>query len=132
VELKKKLEALAGAPFARTYLAGSSNGAYFIAALSLRGDLDALGFPVDGFGAMSGGAAAGKGKGALAGRTPRPYYVGFGTYDDETKANAKSLVSVLKAAEWPVRVAEHPVGHGAKEVYLDEAFALWDEADARR
>lgn len=48
---KAKLEERAGAPFERTYLAGSSNGAYFAVNLALRGELD-----VDGVGAMSGGA----------------------------------------------------------------------------
>jgi predicted esterase len=126
---KRKLEGIAGAPFARTYLAGSSNGAYFLAALALHGDLVALGFPVDGFGAMSGGAAAGRGPESLARLAPRPFYVGFGTYDDDTRKNVHSLVTALEAARWPVRVAEHPLGHGANEVYLDEAFVFWDEAD---
>jgi hypothetical protein len=58
---KQKLEGLAGAPFERTYLAGSSNGAYFLSALALRGDCDELGFPIDGYGAMSGGAPGGRG-----------------------------------------------------------------------
>src|SRR5258708_160180 len=72
VTAKKKLEDIAGAPFERTYLAGSSNGAYFIAALALRGDLVALGFPVDGFGAMSGGASGARARDALAKLAPRP------------------------------------------------------------
>jgi predicted esterase len=123
---KKKLEAIAGGPFERTYLAGSSNGAYFLSALALRGDCDDLGFPIAGFGAMSGGAAGGRGASALAGRAPRPVYVGFGTYDAETKAGARALGAVFEAAHWPVRIAEHPFGHGAREVYLDEAFVFWD------
>ncbi|HEY8042350.1 MAG TPA: hypothetical protein VIF15_21250, partial [Polyangiaceae bacterium] len=112
VEAKKKLEALAGAPFDRTYLAGSSNGAYFLAALAVRGDLPTAAFPVDGFGAMSGGGASGK----VTSASPRPFYVGFGTFDDETKTSARSLITVLHSAHWPVRVAEHPFGHGASEV----------------
>jgi predicted esterase len=123
---KKKLEVIAGAPFERTYLAGSSNGAYFLAALALRGDLVALGFSVDGFGAMSGGATGGRGLDSLAKVTARPFYVGFGSYDEETRANVRSLVTTLESAHWPVRVAEHPFGHGANEVYLDDAFAFWD------
>ncbi len=124
---KKKLEAIAGAPFERTYLAGSSNGAYFLSALALRGDCDEAGFAIDGYGAMSGGAAGGRGAEALEGRAPRRVYVGFGTYDAETKGGARALAKVFEAAHWPVRVAEHPVGHGAREVYLDEAFAFWGE-----
>ena len=66
VAAKKKLEALAGAPFDRTYLAGLSNGAYYLTALALRGEVPTMAFPVDGFGAMSGGAAS-----AGAGGEPR-------------------------------------------------------------
>ncbi len=121
---KKLLEARVGRAFARTYLAGSSNGAYFVTALALRGDLEAFGFHVDGLGAMSGGSAS---FGAAYGTTPKPpFYVGFGTYDADTKKNVQSLVAVLTQARWPAKVAEHPLGHGAREVYLDEAFVLWD------
>jgi len=130
VAAKKKLESVAGTPFDRTYLAGSSNGAYYLTALALRGELPTTAFPVDGFGAMSGGAAGAGATGRLAGRAPRPFYVGFGTYDGESKANAGTLVDALKAAHWPVRAAEHPLGHGANEVYLDEAFELWSASDA--
>ncbi len=120
---KAKLEGIAGAAFSRTYLAGSSNGAYFVAALALRGDPAAMGFPVDGFGAMSGGAAGG-----LSARGPGArFYVGYGTYDEETKGHARSLVAALDAARWPHRVSEIPAGHGAREVYLDEAFQFWDK-----
>jgi predicted esterase len=129
---KKKLEALAGAPFERTYLAGSSNGAYYLTALAVRGDLPTTGFPVDGFGAMSGGAAGAGAAERLARRAPRPFYVGFGTYDGQSKANAGPLVDALRAAHWPVRAAEHPLSHGANEVYLDEAFELWMGPDAGR
>ena len=124
--LADKLSARLGTTFERTYLAGSSNGAYFVSALALRGDCDELGFPVDGYGAMSGGAPGGRSAGALAGRAPHPVYVGFGTYDAETKPGALALAKVFEGAHWPVRVAEHPFGHGAREVYLDEAFAFWE------
>lgn len=127
-DAKRRLEAIAGAPFERTYLAGSSNGAYFVAALALRGDLDVRGLPVDGFAALSGGASGAVGAAALAGLAPHPFYVGFGTYDASTKGGARALAAVVDAARWPVRVAEHPFGHGAREEYLDEAFAFWDGA----
>ncbi len=130
VSAKAKLETLAGARFERTYLAGSSNGAYFLAALALRGERGWLAsFPVDGFGVMSGGAAPAGTPVRLAGQEPRPFYVGFGSYDQESKANARSLVSALERARWPVRAAEHPLGHGASEVYLDEALDFWAAAD---
>lgn len=120
---KKKLEAIAGAPFARTYLGGSSNGAYFIAALALSGDLEGDLLPVDGYGAFSGGGTGGR---RVAAKTPKPFYVGFGTYDEETKKNATTLGATLKLAGWPVEMHEHPLGHGAREVYVDEAFTFWD------
>jgi predicted esterase len=122
---KKKLEAIAGAPFDRTFVAGSSSGAYFVSELAIRGDLPTDAFPVDGFGAMSGGGAGSRAAQRLARLEPRPFYLGFGTYDDETKTNARSLAGALREARWPVLVAEHPFGHGANETYLDEAFAFW-------
>jgi predicted esterase len=123
--LARRLEAVTGGRFERTYLAGSSNGAYFISALALRGDPDALGFPIDGYGIMSGGAPGGKSASSLANRPARPVYIGFGTYDAETVRGARALAAVFEAARWPVHVAEHPFGHGAREIYLDEAFAFW-------
>jgi predicted esterase len=129
---KKALEAAIGAPFERTFLAGSSNGAYFLVALALRGDLDRLGLHADGIGAMSGGAAGGRGADSLSRVPAIPTYVGYGTYDEETKKNARALLSLLEAARWPLRAAEHPFGHGAKEAYLDEAFAFWRSATVSR
>lgn len=122
--LKKKLEAQNGAPFTRTYLAGSSNGAYFLAALALRGDCDRLGFPVDGYAAISGGAPGGLA--VQAGRTRRPVYVGYGLYDGESPGGAKALALTFESAHWPVKRAPHPLGHGAHAVYLDEALAFFD------
>lgn len=119
---KKKMEELLGRPFEKTYLAGSSNGAYFLTSLALSGDLERYGLRVDGYGAMSGGART-----TIAAAEPRRFYVGFGAFDPDTKRNAIALVAALAAAKWPVKSAEHPVGHGAKEIYLDEAFAFWDE-----
>ncbi|WP_437333507.1 hypothetical protein [Sorangium sp. So ce394] len=122
-EKRRKLEEVAGVAFSRVYVAGSSSGAFFAAALALRGGIDA-----DGFGAMSGGG--GQATAELATRAPRPFYIGFGAHDSVGRS-ARALADVLRGAGWPVRVAEHPVGHGAKEVYLDEAFAFWREHDAR-
>lgn len=122
VDAKRALEDRTGAPFERTYLAGSSNGAFYVTALALHGDVPTTGFPVDGFGAMSGGGAS---SGPAARAEPRPFYVGFGTYDAESSARARSLAALLRAARWPVRLAEHPFGHGAHEEYLDEAFSFW-------
>lgn len=123
--VKSRLEALAGITFERTYLAGSSNGAYFLTALALRGDLERFDLAVDGVGAMSGGGTGGVPVSALADKKPVPIYVGFGTHDDETKKNAAGLVTLLTTARWPHKRAEHAVGHGAREIYLDEAFAFF-------
>ena len=117
---RKKLESWVGLSFSRIYLAGSSSGAYFIARLALRGDLEA-----DGYGAMSGGSVP---DGIdFARLTPKPFYVGYGLYDPARRP-AQALVAALRDAGWPVREAAHPVGHGAKEIYLDEAFAFFGEA----
>ncbi len=129
-EAKHALEAIAGAPFDRTYLAGSSNGAYLLAALAERGDVPSPTFPVDGFAAISGGAAGASAGAHLAGASPRPFYVGYGIYDETTTAGARALVAALEAAHWPVRAAPHPLGHGANEIYLDEAFAFFDSVGA--
>ncbi len=133
-EKRDALAAIAGAPFARTYLAGSSNGAYFLTALAFhsaaRGaDRQAtLGgvLGVDGFGAMSGGSAAGWTPAQLGVAAKSPFYVGYGAYD-ETNTGPKALGALLVATGWPHQIAVHPVAHGAKEVYLDEAFAFWDK-----
>lgn len=117
---KSALEALVGRPFSRLYVAGSSSGAYFAAALALGGDIDA-----DAFGAMSGGSFRETPR--LSELTPRPFYIGFGTFDTVGKA-ARELGQRLKAAGWPVKVAAHRGGHGAKEVYLDEAIAFWRQS----
>jgi len=115
----KSLEQLTGGPFARTYLAGSSNGAFFATALALSGEFEA-----DGYGAMSGGSRAGKSVERIRARNRPPFYVGYGIYDD-LKPHPISLGELLGQARWPHRVAAHRTGHGAREVYLDEAFELW-------
>lgn len=124
---RDKLEQALGLRFERTYLAGSSSGAYFVSALALAG-----GFDVDGYAAASGGAT-GLGASRDAGIARRPFYVGYAT-GDPTSGGPKALGAYLTAAGWPVRVVPHPGGHGAREEYLDEAFAFWDafERDAGR
>jgi len=120
-EKRKKLEEWIGTSFSRIYLAGSSSGAYFIARLALRGD-----FAADGYGAMSGGSVPESVH--LEGVTPKPFYVGYGLYDP-ARGPARALAALLRGAGWPVREAGHPVGHGAKSIYLEEAFAFFEEQD---
>jgi predicted esterase len=127
---RRRLEEIAGAPFPRTYVAGSSNGAYFLTSLALRGELERLGFHVDGYGAMSGGSGGGREPAALPTTRP-PFYVGHGAYDESTRTDARALVALLARAKWPARERELPVGHGAREEYLDDAFAFWSEESQR-
>jgi predicted esterase len=121
-DARRKLEDAVGSRFEHVYLAGSSSGAYFVALLALRGD-----FAADGFAALSGGSRVSLGDSRKV--EPRPFYVGYGK-QDSVGPGARALAELLEARGWPVRIAAHPVGHGAREVYLDEAFAFW--ADARR
>ena len=113
------LEAALRRPFERIYVAGSSSGAYFVTALALGG-----GFEADGWAALSGGA-----RDVRTGGAKRPFYVGYGAADP-TNAGPKALGAFLKAEGWPVRVSEHPGGHGAREVYLVEALEHWAAAEA--
>jgi len=115
---KKKLEDALGAPFAKTYLAGSSNGAYFAVNLALAGEIE-----VDGLGAMSGGAPA-----PIKRTKPLAVYVGYGKFDEVSKNGGLALAKATEAAGWKTKVAEHPFPHGAREVYIDEAFAFWGAA----
>lgn len=116
---RRGLEALAGTSFKRVYIAGSSAGAYFVCLLALHGDLDA-----SGFGVLSGGA--GRRTPELDKLAPKPVYVGYGV-SDPVSASARAFGRALEQAGWPVRIAAHPLPHGAREIYLDEAFAFWRE-----
>ncbi len=112
---RHKLEALIGAPFSRFYVAGSSSGAYFVSALALNGALEAQGYA-----AISGGAWLERNR--IAELSPKPFYVGYGQHDT-VAASARRLGERLRDAGWPVRVEVHPLPHGAREIYLDEAIA---------
>lgn len=114
---RQKLEALIGAPFSRFYLAGSSSGAYFVSALALKGALEAQGYA-----AISGGAWLERNR--IAELSAKPFYVGYGQHDT-VAASARRLGERLRDAGWPVRVAVHPLPHGAREVYLEEALAFF-------
>lgn len=115
-----KLETALG-HFDRVYLAGSSSGAYFITALVFAGAVD-----MNGYAAISGGSSSYARADAEVKK--RPFYVGYAS-GDSTNGGPKSLGRLLETAGWPVRIAVHPGGHGAREVYLDEAFAFWAGGD---
>lgn len=110
------LEDALGHKFKRVYLAGSSSGAYFLTLLAFAGAVD-----FDGYGAASGGSP---GPGVSAAATKRPFYVGWGE-GDPTNGGPKALAEVLKAQKWPLKAAAHQTGHGAREIYLDEALEFW-------
>lgn len=114
---RQALEAKAGARFTRVYVAGSSAGAYFATALALRGDYSAHGYA-----ALSG--AGGKPRVNFDALPPAPFYIGYGSFD-RVAPEARALARALESAGWPVKLAEHKTGHGAREVYLDEAFAFF-------
>jgi predicted esterase len=119
---RKKLEEIAGVSFTRVYVAGSSSGAYFCVRLALRGEIEAHGFA-----AISGGALADAT--SLDRLEPKPFYFGYGKGEASVRRSVVALVDVFRRANWPVRAAEHPLDHGAHEVYLDEAIAFWREHD---
>jgi predicted esterase len=120
LDKQQRLEKLAGVAFTQRYVAGSSAGAYFAVALALRG-----GIAADGFGAMSGGA--GSETAELSQLSPKAFYIGYGT-QDSVGPSARALADLLRGAGWPVRIAAHPVGHGAKEIYIDEALKFFRES----
>ena len=117
---RAELEELLAVKFERVYLAGSSSGAYFVASVLLHGDMP----EVAGYAVLSGGS--GYTTPALAKLPPSPVYVGFGQHDSVARP-ARALGAELAALGWPVKVAAHPTGHGAREIYLDEAFDFWRE-----
>ncbi len=118
-EQRKKLEEVAGVPFTHVYVAGSSSGAYFVARIALHGGID----DARGFAVVSGGCPPVPVN--LKNIAPKPFYLGYGKYEPDTRAGAIALAGLLRRAGWPVRTAEHPLDHGAHEIYLDEAFAFW-------
>jgi len=118
---REKLERLTGVKIEHTYLAGSSSGAYFLTALALANGVSDL--SIDGFAATSGGSPGMLG-GAASSVEKRPFYVGYAS-GDPTSTGPKALAAFLTARGWPVQSKEHPGGHGAREEYLNEAFAYW-------
>jgi poly(3-hydroxybutyrate) depolymerase len=116
---RHELERRTGRAFEKIYLAGSSAGAYFVALVVLHGSMH-----VDGYGIMSGGS--GHAGAAFEARPAVPLYAGFGTYDS-VGPSARAFAESVRKRGWPVCVRPHALGHGAKEVYLDEAIAFWKD-----
>lgn len=118
-ERRAKLEALTGQKFERVYLAGSSAGGYYTGHLAIRGD-----FVADGYAALSGGSP--RPATSLMKLPKKAFYVGYGT-QDQVGADAEALGALFKKAGWKVMIAAHETTHGAREIYLDEAFKLFAE-----
>jgi predicted esterase len=117
-EKHQKLEATLGTRFERIFLAGSSSGAYFVVAVALFGAMP----EVSGFGVISGGT--GFKTPQLGELSAKPVYVGFGKHDS-VAGGARALGQQLQKLGWPVQLGAHAVPHGAREIYLDEAFEFW-------
>lgn len=122
-EKRKRLEELVGYTFSRIYVAGSSSGAFFLAALMVHGDMKANAFGILSGGAIPAGTVTQPGE-------PTPVYFGYGTWDT-VGPTMRALADRLRRAGWPVEVKEHPLKHGTHEVYLDEALAFWREQSAK-
>lgn len=94
--------------FARVFVFGFSNGAYYASTLALRNRLNA-----DGYGVFAGGSG-GKYASVLGSRTAAtdraPIFVGYGTKDPAWHDMA-SLADTLKSLGWRHQVKAEPVGH---------------------
>jgi predicted esterase len=114
--LKRTLEARRG-PFARVFVFGFSNGAYYAASLAVRAKL-----PVQGYGVFAGGSG-GKYMRLLAARTrPRvPVFVGYGT-KDPAHHDQEALVALLADLGWKHRSKAAPVGHVVTDAQIAAAF----------
>jgi predicted esterase len=114
--LKETLEARRG-PFARVFVFGFSNGAYYAASLAVRAKL-----PVQGYGVFAGGSGS-KYMRVLAGRTQEraPVFVGYGT-KDPAHHDQEALVELLADFGWTHRSKAAPVGHMVTDDQLEAAF----------
>ena len=115
--LRANLEKRLDHRFSRVWLAGSSNGAYFLSILAVRGDIS-----VDAFAALSGGARVGT---ARQDAVKVPFLVAYGSFD-ATNGDGKGLAAYLRGAGWPVIEREHRFDHGAKAEYLDDMAEAFD------
>ncbi len=117
-----------GEPFARRYVLGFSNGAYYASSLALRGRLAA-----DGFGVFAGGSGAEYLVAAARSVEARPpIYVGYGQRDETARRDARHLGAALRTLGWPCRVVERPrVGHTMTDSMVAEALSLFSDRDDR-
>jgi len=121
-EARQELETMLGRPFAKTYVFGFSNGAYYVASLAARARIS-----VDGYAAFAGGAAfrfaRRRGLAGPAGRAP--IYVGYGTEDGPAVRDCTALKEALEHAHWPSRVvASKGVGHVMTDAQIASALVF--------
>lgn len=92
--------------FARVFLIGFSNGAYYATSLTFRER-----FACDGVAVFAGGSGS-KYQRLTAARAKRrtPMFIGYGTLDPDNRQQ-RALVSLLVALGWPHRALAAKVGH---------------------
>jgi len=117
---KALLEARHGRPFEKTYVFGFSNGAYYGAALALRGRLK-----VDGYALFAGsGGSYLKHHGKRVTERP-PIYVGYGKKDRAASHDSYQLGMTLRSLGWPYKlVGRRRVGHSMTDAQVSEALAF--------
>jgi predicted esterase len=105
--------------FDKVLVFGFSNGAYYAAALALRGMLE-----VDGYGVFAGGSGN-KYDALLAASAPRrvPIFVGYGTRDPD-HPRQKQLVSLLRKQGWKHRAKAANVGHTVTDDQIRTALTF--------
>jgi predicted esterase len=110
------------APFARRFVFGFSNGAYYASSLALRGRFEA-----DGFGVFAGGSSSGHlAVGAREVQRRAPVYVGYGDRDGTAKRDAQRFGATLRELHWPSRVVGRPrVGHTMTDSMVAEALEFF-------
>jgi predicted esterase len=116
---KRALEDRIGRPFARTYVFGFSNGAYYVSSLALRGRLE-----VDGYAAFAGGIAPKPIRAEPYAGVPRiPFYVGYGQHDTPAVRDASTLRRAFRVLDWPGKVVGRSrLGHVMTDSQVREAL----------
>jgi predicted esterase len=118
-----QVESTAG-PFARVFVFGFSNGAYYATSLALRGKL-----PVDGYGVFAGGNGGKYHK--LLSRSARhraPVFVGYGSKDPD-HPRQQNLIRLLGEIAWPHASRVDRIGHTVSDAQIREALAFLGAGD---
>lgn len=119
---RQSLEQRAG-KFARVFVFGFSNGAYYATSLMLREKLD-----VDGFAAFAGGS--GNEHERLQAKSVKrriPMFVGWGTKDPDRKRQ-QELIRMLQELAWPHHAVGANVGHTVTPKQIEEALEFLGRA----